>query len=91
MGNDKHSILEAMISSNNNIWGNFHMHPLKINMRLASAASARAHGGLISHDEYQQLQYADMLIAFWDGTSKGTKHMIDLANKRGIRVVVIDI
>ncbi len=28
--------------------------------------------------------YADLLIAFWDGTSKGTKHMIDcmsLGNK----------
>jgi hypothetical protein len=62
MGNDKHSILEALISSNNNIWGNFHMHPLKTNMRLAAAASARARGGLVSQDEEQQLQYADMLI-----------------------------
>ena len=62
MGNDKHSILEALISSNKNIWGNFHMHPLKTNMRLASAASARARGSLISHDEEQQLQYADMSI-----------------------------
>lgn len=24
-----------------------------------------------------------VLIAFWDGKSKGTKHMIDLANKHG--------
>jgi len=45
--------------------------------------------GYIRNDE--MAQYADMLIAFWDGTSKGTKHMIDLANKRGIKVVVIDI
>ena len=62
MGNDKHSILEALISSNNEIWGAFHMHPLKTNMRLASAASARARGGFVSHNEEQQLQYADMLI-----------------------------
>ncbi len=62
MGNDKHSILEALVSSNNKIWCNFHMHPLKTNMHLASAASARARGGLISQDEEQQLQYADMLI-----------------------------
>ena len=34
-------------------------------------------------------QYSDMLIAFWDGTSKGTKHMIDLANKRGIKVEIV--
>jgi len=45
--------------------------------------------GYIRNDE--MAQYSDMLIAFWDGTSKGTKHMIDLANKRGIRVIVIDI
>jgi hypothetical protein len=42
MGNDKHSILEVLISLNNNVWGKFHMHPLKTNMRLATAAAARA-------------------------------------------------
>ena len=30
-----------------------------------------------------------VLIAFWDGKSKGTKHMIDLANKHGLKVFVI--
>jgi len=38
------------------------MHPLKTNMRLATAAAARARGGLLSQDEEEQLQYADMLI-----------------------------
>lgn len=38
------------------------MHPLKTNMRLASAADARARGGPITPDEALQLQYADMLI-----------------------------
>jgi len=33
--------------------------------------------------------YADGLIAFWDGKSKGTKHMIDIANKKGLKVRVI--
>ncbi len=33
--------------------------------------------------------YADMLIAFWDGKSKGTKHMIDLAEKKGLIVHVV--
>ncbi len=42
MSNDKHSILEALISSNNNVWGKFHMHPLKTNMRLATVVAARA-------------------------------------------------
>lgn len=33
--------------------------------------------------------YGDCLIAFWDGESKGTKHMIDLAKKYGLRVRVV--
>ena len=32
--------------------------------------------------------YADALIAFWDGNSKGTKHMIELAKSRGLKVYV---
>jgi len=44
--------------------------------------------GYIRNDE--MAQYADMLIAFWDGASKGTKHMIDLANKRGIKVEIVN-
>jgi len=43
--------------------------------------------GYIRNDE--MAQYADMLIAFWDGTSKGTKHMIDLANKRSLKVEIV--
>lgn len=31
---------------------------------------------------------ADALIAFWDGDSKGTKHMIDLAKKYNLKVKV---
>lgn len=30
-----------------------------------------------------------ILIAFWDGTSKGTKHMIDLANQFELKVFVV--
>ncbi|HCE54898.1 MAG TPA: hypothetical protein DER05_07785 [Lutibacter sp.] len=32
--------------------------------------------------------YADILIAFWDGKSKGTKNMIDLATQAGLKVKV---
>ena len=32
---------------------------------------------------------ARMLIAFWDGKSRGTKHMISIAKIRGIKVKVI--
>jgi hypothetical protein len=34
---------------------------------------------------------ATHLVAFWDGQSKGTKHMIDLAKKKGLAVRVIKI
>lgn len=29
---------------------------------------------------------ADALVAFWDGKSKGTKHMLDIAQRYGLRV-----
>ena len=31
-----------------------------------------------------------VLIAFWDGKSKGTKHMIQLANRHELRVFVVN-
>jgi len=37
----------------------------------------------------EMAEYADMLIAFWDGESRGTKHMIDLATVKDIKVHVI--
>ena len=33
----------------------------------------------------------DGLIAIWDGKSKGTKHMIDIANKKGLKVFVYEL
>ena len=36
----------------------------------------------------EMADYADALIAIWDGKSKGTKWMIDVANKRGLMVYV---
>ena len=32
--------------------------------------------------------YADALIALWDNKSRGTKNMIDVANKLGLRVSI---
>ena len=34
--------------------------------------------------------YADMLVAFWDNKSKGTKNMIDYATKKGLVVKVFN-
>jgi len=32
---------------------------------------------------------ADSLIAFWDGNSRGTMHMIDYAHEKGLKVKVV--
>ena len=34
------------------------------------------------------IEYADLVLAFWDGKSRGTKFVIDNCNKRNIPVVV---
>ena len=34
-------------------------------------------------------EYADALIAFWDGESKGTKHMIDIAEELELKIRII--
>ena len=36
----------------------------------------------------QIIEYADIVIAFWNGKSKGTKFVIDNCNKMGKKVVV---
>nr|NIQ79998.1 DUF2493 domain-containing protein [Anaerolineae bacterium] len=38
---------------------------------------------------HQMLEEATALVAFWDGKSRGTKHMIEIAKKRGIKVRVV--
>lgn len=38
----------------------------------------------------QMANYADALIAFWDGKSPGTKMMIDLAKEKGLKTKTIN-
>ena len=49
--------------------------------------------GYIRNEEMAKYSVTDnnygMLVAFWDGKSRGTKHMIDLAKKHGLEVHVI--
>lgn len=40
--------------------------------------------GYIRNEE--MAKYADALIAFWDGKSKGTEHMINLAKKHNLKL-----
>ena len=35
-------------------------------------------------------EYAERLVAFWDGESRGTRHMIEVARKLGLEVVVFN-
>ncbi len=36
----------------------------------------------------EMASYADILIAFWDGESKGTKHMIELEKLVGLKIEI---
>lgn len=36
----------------------------------------------------EMLQHADALLALWDGKSRGTKHMVDIARQAGLLVHV---
>lgn len=34
------------------------------------------------------IEYADLVIAFWDGESKGTKYVIDNCKKQNIKLII---
>ena len=37
----------------------------------------------------EMAEFADALIAFWDGKSRGTNHMIRTAEQKGLKVLVV--
>ncbi len=39
---------------------------------------------------YNIIEDANVVVAFWDGKSKGTKHSIDLAKKQGKEIIIIN-
>lgn len=50
-------------------------------------ADWNTHGKSAGYLRNQEMaDYADYLIAFWDGDSPGTKHMIDIAKTGGLRI-----
>lgn len=59
---------------------------LLVHKRPADWDSYGKVAGFIRNKE--MAEEADGLIAFWDGKSKGTKHMIDVALDKGIEVHV---
>ena len=51
-----------------------------------------AHGKSAGYKRNAEMaEYADALVAFWDGKSKGTGHMIDLAEKKRIQIRVVKV
>jgi len=53
-------------------------------------ADWNAHGKAAGPIRNEQMAlYADALVAFWDSKSRGTKSMIDLARKNGLKVRVV--
>lgn len=38
----------------------------------------------------QMAGYAERLVAVWDGHSRGTKHMIDIAKREGLTIFIAD-
>lgn len=45
--------------------------------------------GMIRNRE--MLAHADALVAFWDGRSRGTKNMVDIAKDAGIEIRIISV
>ena len=43
--------------------------------------------GYIRNEE--MAEYSDALIAFWDGKSKGTQHMIRIAEEQGLKTRIL--
>lgn len=66
---------------------------LEVNRFPADWDNLGKRAGYVRNAEMAKFAVADgnygLLIAFWDGKSKGTKHMIDLAEKKGLEVHIV--
>ena len=62
-------------------------HNLPVKLFSANWDKYGKRAGYLRNQE--MADYSDMLIAFWDEKSKGTKHMIDIAKKQGLTVIVV--
>ena len=66
------------------LWAN---HNMKIHTFPADWKTHPRSAGYIRNAEMGN--FADVLVAFWDGKSRGTKHMIDIMNKLNKPVYVV--
>lgn len=62
------------------------MYNIKFTLFVANWEYFGKRAGYIRNEK--MAKYADALIAIWDGQSKGTKHMINLAKKYNLTVVI---
>ena len=62
-------------------------HDLRVRAFPADWNTYGARAGYLRN--VQMAEYAEALVAFWDGESKGTKHMIDTALEKGLIVLVV--
>lgn len=68
-------------------WAKDNNIPLKVFMADWIRFSNRA--GILRN--IQMAEYGEALIAVWDGCSTGTKHMIDIATKKGLKVYIHEV
>jgi len=47
--------------------------------------------GIIRNTQMLSVGKPDQVIAFWDGVSRGTKHMMDIARRKNITVTTIGV
>lgn len=62
------------------------LHGLKVTLFIPDWERYGKSAGMIRNAE--MANYADALIAIWDGKSRGTKNMIDNATKKGLKTFV---
>lgn len=68
-------------------------HGMKLIRRPADWDRYGKAAGYIRNEEMAKLSVSGgdhgVLFAFWDGESRGTRHMIDLAHKHGLEVHIV--
>lgn len=63
-------------------------HGLKVH---SFPADWNTHGKSAGYKRNEQMaEFADACVAFWDGHSRGTKHMIDIATRKGLKLLVVN-
>jgi len=66
------------------VWAKAHNFPVSM-----FPADWNQYGKAAGHRRnYEMARYADVLIAFWDGESRGTRDMIDTALREGLEIHV---